>query len=258
MNVHTSEAIVLRHLDYGEADRVVTFFTPEHGILKGFARGARKSRRRFGAALEPFARVCLHWSDSRSGSLAALREAEILDLRTGLRGDLAAFALAGYGVELVAAVLAEGQAQGEIYRLLAAFLDHLAARGGSPEVRLLLELRLLTLAGYGPHLLHCSECDTPLTAGEAAFAGERGGSLCPACARSAPALAVSAASLGSLARCLRTPLECFAGFRLSPLTLREGLVILADAWRPHLHRPLKSLSFLARVLSRDGPEDAGK
>src|SRR5512145_3036254 len=108
MNLHASDAIILRHLDYGEADRIVTFLTPEHGRLKGFARGARKSRKRFGAALEPFAQVRLHWSAPRSGDLVSLREAELLDLRPGLRQDLAAIGMAGYGCELTDELLGEG------------------------------------------------------------------------------------------------------------------------------------------------------
>src|SRR5512145_2747991 len=130
MNLHASDAIILRHLDYGEADRIVTFLTPGHGRLKGFARGARKSRKRFGAALEPFAKVRLHWS-SRGGELLGLREAELLDLHVGLRSDLDAIALASYACELVEQLLGDAHGHPGAYVLLAALLDHLAAPGGA-------------------------------------------------------------------------------------------------------------------------------
>ncbi len=182
MRDHISESIILRHLDYGEADRIVTFFTAEHGRLKGFARGARKSRRRFGPTLEPFARVRLHWKEPSTGELATLREAQLLDLHAGLRTDLATIALAGYGCELVEALLGEASDHPRAYRLLGAFLDHLDGGGGTPEARLLLELRVLTLAGYAPHLLHCGECGSSLEQGAVAFDAGRGGSLCRACA----------------------------------------------------------------------------
>ncbi len=64
-----SPAIILHHTDYGEADHLVIFLTPELGRLKGFARAARKSRKRFGAALEPCAEVLLHWTARGSGDL---------------------------------------------------------------------------------------------------------------------------------------------------------------------------------------------
>lgn len=246
MRIHSSEAIVLRHLDYGEADRIVTFLTPEAGVLRGYARGARKSRKRFGAALEPFAQVRMHWTPPRSGELVGLREADLLDLRAGLRAGLESIALAGYGCELTEVLLGE-QGHDRTFRLLQAFLDHLAGHGAAPEVRLLLELRLLALAGYAPHLLHCSECGGALGDPLAAFDAARGGSLCLGCAPPGAELRVSPLTLGSLARCLRTPLEGFAGYRFGPRTLEEGGVVLAAALRLHLHRPLKSLHFLQQM-----------
>ena len=88
MQIRISEAIVLRHIDYGEADRIVSLLTLDQGLLKGFARGARKSRKRFGPALEPFAQVRVTWKDGGRGDLVSLQEAELVDLRTGLRGEM--------------------------------------------------------------------------------------------------------------------------------------------------------------------------
>jgi DNA repair protein RecO (recombination protein O) len=258
METRIDDAIVLRHLDYGEADRIVTFFTPRHGRLKGFARGARKSRKRFGPALEPFAQVRLSWSPPRSGDLAALKEAELVDLRAGLRADLVAVALAGYGCELLEALLGDGPEHPRAFDLLRAFLDHLAARGGSAEARLLFELRLLAEAGYSPHLLHCSACGGKLAGGETAFDIHRGGSLCPACAGGRAPLRIDLLTLGTLARCLRAPVVLFDGVRLSPRTLSEGRALLAASLEQHLHRPLKSLSFLERMLAADLSPKPGK
>jgi DNA repair protein RecO (recombination protein O) len=249
MQVYSSEAVVLRHIDYGEADRIVTFFACDCGRIKGFARGARKSRKRFGAALEPFARVILHWSPSRSGDMVTLKEAELLDLRAGLRRDLAAIALAGYGCELVETLLAEGQGQVEVFNLLQAFLDQLSAHGAALESRLLFELRILNLVGYAPHLLHCSECGETLRSEEVAFDASRGGSLCLACARSRVSLRVGILTLGTLARSLKAPVTLFEGFHLSSRTLREGGAVLSDALQLHLPQPLRSLPFMEQILS---------
>jgi DNA repair protein RecO (recombination protein O) len=249
MNIQSAEAIILRHLDYGEADRIVTFYTAEHGRQKGFARGARNSRKRFGPALEPFAAVRLFWSTPRRGDLLALREADLLDLRMGLRADLLALALAAYGCELVEELFGEGHAYPQVFALLRAYLDHLAAGGGSAESRLLFELRILKMSGYVPHLLHCSLCMETLTGAEALFAISHGGSLCPSCAPAA-AMRIAVPTLGSLARVLLTPSTLFAGFRLSPRTLAEGRALLNEALREHLQRPLRSLPFLEQVQSQ--------
>ena len=247
MPLTISPAIILRHVDYGESDRIVAFLTPDHGRLSGFARGARNSRRRFGPALEPFAEVRLHWAARAGGELVSLREAELVRLRLGLRRDLETLALAGYGCELTESLYDEAVGFAEAFGLLRAFLDHLDQCGASAEARLLLELRLLTLAGVVPHLQHCAECHGELPDGPVGFAAARGGSLCPVCGGAVAALKVDRMTLGSLGRLLQTPAERFADIRLSPQTLQEGGALLADALRGHLTRPLKSAEFLDTI-----------
>lgn len=243
MQIHSSDAIVLRHVDYGEADRIVTCLTRDVGLIKGFARGARKSVKRFGAALEPLAEVRLFWSEGRGG-LPSLKEAELVSLHDGLRRSLPVLALAGYGCELVEVLFGEGDPFPQVYELLQAFLDHLDAGGTSLESRFLLELRSLNLAGYIPHFLHCAECGGPLPE-RFGFEARRGGSLCPGCGPGA-GIDVSGLTIGSLARSLLTPVTRFDGFRFSAQTLAEGRLVLADALAEHLLRPLKSQAFLER------------
>lgn len=252
MPLTISQAIILRHVDYGEADRIVTVLTPDHGRLKGFARGARKSRKRFGPALEPFAEVRLHWASRSGGELVSLREAELVNLRMGLRRDLETLALAGYGCELIEALYDEAVGFAEAFGLLRAFLDHLDRTGAARETKLLLELRLLALAGIVPHLQHCAECHGMLPDGPVGFAASRGGSLCPACGGGAASLKVDRLTLGSLGRLLQTPAERFADIHLSPRTLREGSALLDDALRGYLSKPLKSAAFLGELGGGSG------
>jgi DNA repair protein RecO (recombination protein O) len=249
MQQYCSEAIVLHHIDYGEADRIVAFFSRDQGLFKGFARSARKSRKRFGTALEPFSQVRIHWTAPTRGELATLQEAELLDLRTGLRRNVKPLALAAYGCELVETLLGDKQAHPEVFDLLRAFLDHLADHGLSREARLLLELRMLVLAGYAPHLLHCAACNDSLPDEPVAFVPARGGALCPRCAAATDMLRVSPMTLGTLARSLKSRITLFEGFRFSERTLQEGRAVLAAALAPHLHRPLKSLSFMEQILA---------
>jgi len=248
MQQQSSEAIILHHLDYKEADRIITCFSLEQGLIKGFAHNARKSRKRFGTALEPFSRVRLGWTRKAGGDMVSLQEAELIDLRSGLRKDVGALALAAYGCELVEGLLGEEQPQADVFDLLQAFLDHLAKNGLSLEARLLFELRLLTLVGYAPHFLHCAACNAALDGEQAAFSASAGGCLCEGCAPPNIPLWVSVMTFGTLARSLQAPLTLFEGFRFSERTLNEGGAVLADALRQHLNRPPKSLAFMEQML----------
>jgi DNA repair protein RecO (recombination protein O) len=256
MKQQVSSAIILHHTDYGESDRIVTFLTPDHGRLKGFARAARKSRKRFGAALEPFAEVQLHWVARSSGDLISLRDAELVKLRSGLRRDLETLTLAGYGCELTEALFDESGIGVEVFQLLQAFLDHLDSDGFSVEARLLMELRMLSVAGYVPHLQHCADCFGPLPSGPVSFSAAADGSLCPDCDSGRAILKVDRMTLGTFGRILLTPLTSFADFKLSPRSRREGRMLLNDALRCHLYRPLKSLEMLNR-FSPEEPIDTG-
>lgn len=244
MQLNVSPAIVLHYTNYGEADRIVTLLTPDYGRIKGFARNARKSRKRFGAALEPFAEVRLHWQARPGSDLVTFKEAELVKLRVGLRDNLETLALAGYGCELTSALFDESVGAAETFSLLRAFLEHLDAHGASPEARLLLELRLLSLSGYVPHLQHCSVCDAQLPSGSVGFSAARNGSLCDACGGNRMPLRVDRMTLGTLGRILLAPFDGFDGYHLSPLSRREGLALLSETLRHHLPSPLKSQSFM--------------
>lgn len=254
MRIQSSQAIVLRQTDYGEADRIMTFFTREEGLLKGFARGARSSRKRFGAALEPFAELRLFWKPGRGG-LPLLQEADLETLHDGLRRDLSLLTLASYGCELIEALFGEGQPHPEVYQLLKAFLGHLDQHDAGPDCRFLLELRALSLAGYIPHFLHCAECFGGLEE-QLVFDAARGGSLCRTCAGGRGGVVVQLKTIGSMARSLLTPSERFDGFRFSPLTLEEGFRVLADALARHLQRPLRSRAFLERYQALSQPRQS--
>ncbi len=240
--LHRTEALVLRHVDYAEADRIVSFLTADHGLQKGFARSARKSRKRFGASLEPFSQVNVHYRSGR-GSLWTLQEVELIASRSGLCGDLQRLSLASYGVELVELLSEESEPHPPIYHLLCSYLDYLNSDGDGPVARLLFELRLVYLLGYIPHFLHCSDCLRIFHDESVRFDAARGGSLCLTCAGQA-GLPVSLGTIGSLARSLNVAATRFEGFRFGVQTLTEGSAILAQVLAQVLPRLPKSLKFL--------------
>ena len=237
------EAVVLHHTNYGEADTILTLFSAEYGLQKGFARSARKSRKRFGAVLDPFTQATFLWKPGR-GDLLLLQEAELVTSRVGLRSDFQRLSLASYGAELVLLLLEDGEPHPHIYELLCGFLDYLAAGGELPTARLLFELRLVYLLGYMPHLLHCSECLKIFSDEPIRFDASRGGSLCLDCAGSM-GLNIDIGSVGSLARSLKVVHYRFDGFQFGEKTIREAGQLLDQVLRHVLPREPKSRRFLA-------------
>ena len=240
------EALVLRHTNYGESDIILTLFTAEFGLQKGFARSARKSRKRFGAVLEPFTQAVFQWKSGR-GDFWFLQDAELIDSRFGLRGNFQRLALASYGVELVGLLLEEGEPFQLVYELLCSFLDYLDRGGDELSARLLFELRLIYMLGYMPHLLHCSECLKVFDNELIRFDATRGGSLCLDCAGLSSGINVELGTIGSLSRSLKVAHQQFAGFSFGQKTLQQSGLILNQVLQQILPREPKSLKFLAQL-----------
>ena len=234
----TDEAVVVGLLDYREGDRIVTLFCRDHGKVAVIARGARSSRKRFGGALELFARLQVTFP-LREG-LAPLGETAIVTIYPGIRQDFAAIAHAGYACELTAAMLPEHLGNPRLFRLLTAYLEYLDQGGAEPGERHFFEMNLLNILGYRPPLETCPGCG--------ALLAERGGCwtatecLCPGCAAGLAGTRLAAGTIVRLLQSLRT--GRFGQARFTEREQQEAERFLQDFIAGHLTRPLKSLAFL--------------
>lgn len=236
------EAVVLGVMDYREADRIVTLFTLEQGKIRGIARGAKKSVRRFGGALEPFAR--LQVEIGLKEGLAQLHTADIVTVFPGIRADLAKIGLAGYACELVNAMTPEGLHTPRLFRLLSAYLERLERFPAASSDRRFFELNLLNILGYRPALDECAACGAPLDNGGWFRRGAPGDGLwCERCGGGGKP--VTATTLALLRQTLRT--GRFGAVRFPPAELAEASAFLDAALASHLARPLKSLAFLQEI-----------
>ncbi len=240
------QAFVLSNSDYGESDRIVSLFTLEHGRLKGFARGARNSRKRFGPALETFARIDLQLN--LKDGLSTLRSADVITLYSGIRGVLSAIAYALYACELVECLTPEGQPLPRLYRLLATYLERLDSGQGDDADRRLFEINLLNILGYRPSLEVCSRCGSVYDAHGALM--QQGGELvCRFCA--ATGRKMPTAVLKGLFSCLTT--SRFGQVRIDEETLQQAGMLLDEALATHSARRLKSLEFLRQTCGTGEP-----
>jgi DNA repair protein RecO (recombination protein O) len=247
----SSSAILLRRLEYGEDDLIVTFLTRAAGKISMMAKYARKSRKRFPGILELFSEIGVVGSWPKKGGLPILREAWLIEPFAGIRGDLERTAYASYWSELVLSWLEEGKAQEDIYLLLRRSLDVLN-KGGSPGVAgIVFLLGFLQYSGLSPDLSRCSRCRTPLDrlpGQKQGFDLAKGGLLCQDCrldqARTHP---LSPGTIKQLIWIQSSRFERIGRLRFSDAAARESLRFL-EAFVPyHLGREQKSLKFLNHI-----------
>ena len=239
MEICRCQAIVLGVTDYREADKIVTLFTLEHGKLNGVARGAKRSMRRFGGALEPFALLTVQLA--LTGGLARLDGVDVVTIHPCIRKDLLKIGYAGYACEATDLLLPEGMANPRLFRLLSAYLESLDTAPATPSDRRFFEINLLNVLGYRPTLEECDSCGTELSSTPGgSHAGPAGEVLCGRCGHGGRPVAAGTITL--LKTALRTGRFGVVSFVRDELA--EAGSILDPAIAGHVRRPLKSLAFL--------------
>ncbi|NDY42854.1 DNA repair protein RecO [Dissulfurirhabdus thermomarina] len=250
-------AIVIGGRDLGESDRLVTLFTLEAGKTRVVAKGAKRSRRRFLNALEPFTRICARVAPPRTSGLGRLDGADVLASPPDFAARFEAYPHAALCGELADLWFREGDPQPGAYRLLDDLVRALAAPGADPaRLSLWFQARVLALAGYGPTWDRCPRCGRPAAGVDLPFSLEGGG---PVCCRPGedPALRVSAGTLRTLSHLAAKPMERLDRLRISPATLEEGLRLLRRLHCHHLQRMPASYRVLAEFARPPAGRPAG-
>ena len=247
------EAIVLRHADWGEADRLLWLFTREMGKLQAVAKGVRKPRSRKAGHLEPFTRVELLLAQGRD--LPIVTQAEARDVYQDLREDLVRVGYAAYIIELLDRfTYGEGENIG-LYRLLCETLARINREVDVAFAVRYYEVRLLDLVGFRPELIHCLDCGKEIIAEDQFFSFEKGGVLCPNCGpKEAGKRAVSLPALRVLRHFQRSNYKEAQRARLSSEVDRELENLMGSYITYLLERGLNSPDFLRRVrsMAQDG------
>jgi DNA repair protein RecO (recombination protein O) len=249
-----TEALVLHSVDFGESDRVLHLLVPDSGRLTAMAKGARRSRRRFGGTLDLFNHLRVSVDLRRSGAMARLDQAVLIRSFTALRRDPARFALGCYLLELIGRLAPDGGVGADTRRLFGfvlAALQQVSRHAPDARLRALLELRALDVLGLRPELERCVRCGRRLEgAGPVGFHVSDGGPVCGACgARLEGLLPVHPGTLRALEQGLRFDLDRLDRLVLPPRTLVEARELLARFQRFHLGVELRSQAFLEQVLA---------
>jgi DNA repair protein RecO (recombination protein O) len=256
-----TEAVVLRSMRYGEADRILHLYTPGRGRVSAIAKGVRRARSRFGGRLEPFFRLQIELHEGRS-ELLTVTGAQTIDAHARLRGDAHALDAAARACDAVGRLFETSEPHPGVFNLLCrqlGLLDQLAAGGERPAgehpaeerfagarlaspraAALAFRLKLLLAAGLAPQLAACATCGEEEDL--VGFSGAAGGVVCAACEAGSFPLHAEAhgfmtealgraltevpdapgAALGQVERAISATLEHHAHLRLMPAVGRTG------------------------------------
>ncbi|MEJ5378384.1 MAG: DNA repair protein RecO [bacterium] len=239
-----TESVILKVMDFQERDLLVTFYGDQKGKLTGIAKGAKASRRRFGANLDLLTHVRIHGFERPGSSLVRLEGADLLEHFESVRADLTGFARACYVAEWAEACAPEGEPVKGLLPLLLWTLRSLGKTGAGEAVLRLFELRALDLAGYGLKLDACVSCGALLEQGLSIRIGiSQGGALCRNC-QGAEGFSISRGTLRLLQEARSLPLERLHRVAFSSLALKESKGLLRAFFVYHAGRTLRSTEFL--------------
>lgn len=160
MQTVETEAIVLSTRDHGESDRLINFLSKSSGRLRGFAKGARRSHRRFVHSFEPFSVVELKYLERKGGLW--IESSKLLEPFLDLRRDLERWSYAALATEIVLELAPEGEPGVEVFPLLKETYLHLSDDREPLNVLLLFLFRFLDVMGYLPALDGCTLCGKPV------------------------------------------------------------------------------------------------
>lgn len=244
-----AEALVIRHSDWGEADRMLTIFTCELGKVRAIAKGVRKPRSRKAGHLEPFTRVNLLMARGRD--LYIITQAETIDAYLPLRDDLVTLGYAAYIVELLDRFTYEEGENSALYRLVTNALSQLVEEPDPLLVLRYTEIRMLDLLGFRPQLFQCVLCEAEIQPVNQYFSAEHGGVLCPKCGSSIPGVrAVDVETLKFLRHFQRSNYEQARLARPSKAAHTQMEILMEHYLKYLLERNLNTPTFLRRVRAQ--------
>lgn len=236
----------MRTKEFGETDLFVTFLTHDRGRLRGIAKGARRSRKRFVNCLNVFCLAELDYSLKREGGLYFLNSGKLIDAYAGLRTDYAILSRASYMVELTEILFPWGVADRKMFDLLRWSLDALAKGERTDVISMIFEIKAMSVGGYAINLDRCSFCGRPYKGeGRAVFKPEKGGIACLKCQQeSAVSPGLNPQSVKMMKLMETTPLNALMQVEFSANVTKKIKSVLKLHREYHLGQRPKTANYL--------------
>lgn len=241
-----TEAVVLRSLRLGEADRVLHLYSLDRGRVGAVAKGVRKTKSRFGARLEPLSHVEILLHQGKS-DLQTITGVQLIEAHHHAREDYYRLSVGLIGAEAMLRLFSEQEANERAFTALTRFLDaldttpHSAERPALDPLALSFQLKLLWLSGYLPHLTSCAECGAE-DATLVGYSPRAGGAVCGGCANQSEALALSGDGIRGIEALLASPLAEAVGLGLTERASRDALRVVTASYEYNGGFRLRTLS----------------
>ncbi len=248
-----THAVVLNSVDYAESDRILTFFTREHGKLSGIAKGARRSKKRFVGKLDPASALRLNFFHNGSHDLVRVDGADLIDGFSDVKSDINRYSAACYLLELTSEMTREGQDLPAVYGLLSGFLGLMNAGASSEALMRFFEIRLLRQVGLLPRFDSCAACGKGLleSGAEAVFRirfdSARGGAICPGCTRGPSHISICPGTARLMAAASMYDEDKLDRLKPGPLFLEESERALDDFITHQIGKQMKTKRFLLKL-----------
>ncbi|MEO5950879.1 MAG: DNA repair protein RecO [Chloroflexia bacterium] len=241
-HLYKSEAIVIKRIDLGEADKILTIFTPNHGKLRVVAKGVRKVTSRLAGHVELFTRNQMMLAKARN--LDIITQSETVDAYRPLHEDLSRIAHASYASELLDAMTPEELENYPLYRLSVEAFSQISEDPHPDRVLRWYELQLLGYLGYAPELGQCVQCASELQAVINSWSPSQGGVLCANCRRIDTGRDLSVNALKIMRLMQRSPYSAIARVRLDDDLSSELVGVMHSYITYILERELRSAHFV--------------
>src|SRR5215471_2878869 len=231
-----SEALILRTYPFHEADLLVTLFTRAEGKIRGVAKAAKRSKRRFGGALELLTHVVAHWEEKEKQELSRLDSCDIIASPLAAQLNYPRAVALSYVAEVIDQLLPDREPSDDIFRLTLSVIRHLQADCIWMPLTYF-DLWVIRLIGLLPDLTQCATCGISLNGSRAYFHPLADGLLCPRDKRLASS-EMESESRALAAEMFRAPLESFTG---APWRRKRGSDLrkfLAQRMERHIERKL--------------------
>jgi len=247
MGLVKTRAVVLKSQRWGEADRIVTFYTEKLGKIRGIARGARRLKSRLGGGLEPFRFIDLTVFEKSPETLVRISQVDIIECFGKIREDLTRMTAAARMVNMIKAITPDRDPHSTIFNTLVGGLQSLGDEGDPEMCSLLFQVHVLGQTGFRPQTDHCTGCNSDIDLANAQFSSRSGGLVCRSCRERIVdrCFPLSPGSLAFIQQARRLPFPTVTRLRATGQIRREVEVVIDSYVQYVIGKPLPTIDWWA-------------